>query len=418
MSTEAPGIGADARNGGGTEPDTAPGTAGWQRLSPLTMVPAAMVLAVFLVPAAAIGAVLTGLNGVFLPWGALTIAGGALGTAALTGTEALRWSRSRYRVTDERLEVRSGILVAERRSVPRDRIRSVDVSVPVWLRPFGLCSVAIGTGQNAGSGGGDVRLSYITRAEGGRLRGELLLRRTRPAGSGGGDDGGGFASGSSAHLPYTGRELARLRPVWFGFASASIATPLLGAGAVGTAFNVLSLFGRERANAAVAAAYHQFIAQPLAVLCGTAAAMLLIGAAAATAVQVEAWWGYRLDREPDGTLRLRRGLVTNTSLSLEERRLRGVELREPAPLRWVGGARVRAVATGLGSDAQNGGPVSRSALSPDMPRARALQLSADAAREPEPPTGAALRPHPGAALRRRITRALLGTAALAAAAAG
>ena len=46
-----------------------------------------------------------------------------------------------------------------------------------------------------------------------------------------------------------------------------------------------------------------------------------------------------------------RGLLSTRATTIEERRLRGVELSEPLLLRWAGGARCVAIATGLGSAA-------------------------------------------------------------------
>ncbi|QBI54198.1 PH domain-containing protein [Streptomonospora litoralis] len=395
---------------------TASGGAGWQHLNPLTAWALPLLLTVILVPSAVVAAVAAGAHGDFWPWGVLMLAGAPLLAGAAALAEYVRWRRTRYRATGERMETRSGVLVAEHRSVPRDRIRSVDVSVEIWLRPLGLCKVTVGTGQSTGSGSDELVLAYVTRTEGERLRRELLLRGSQVAAA---DGAPATAEAGRAHAGTAGaaRELARLRPVWFGFAPVSAATPLLGAAAVGAVYNVISWFGQERANDAAAAVSERLAALPLLAVPATAA-VLLTGAVAATAVQVETWWGYRLEREPDGTLRLRRGLITNTALSLEERRLRGVELREPLLLRWARGARVRAVATGLGSEAGKGGAVPRSALSPDMPRARALRLSAAVAGEAEPPVAVPLRAHPRAALRRRVTRALAAAGAVAALAAG
>ena len=52
--------------------------------------------------------------------------------------------------------------------------------------------------------------------------------------------------------------------------------------------------------------------------------------------------GYRLTREADDTLHVRRGLLTTSAVTIEEARLRGVEVREPLLLRLAGrGAPVR-----------------------------------------------------------------------------
>ncbi|MBV2365055.1 PH domain-containing protein [Streptomonospora nanhaiensis] len=371
---------------------------GWRRLSRVGLWAGCAAFAALLLGPGSVVAAVLAVSGVFLPWGALVLGGAVLVAALGTGADALRVHRTRYRVTEPRLEIRGGILVLAHRAIPRERIRSVDVAVPVWLRPFGVCKVTVGTGQGAGAE--EISLEYVARAEGERLRRELLLRGAAPE----------AAEGAPAQAA-EGVELARLRPRWFAFAPLGAAVPALGLGVIGGAYNVLSWFGERRAGRVAVAVFEFAVANPLVVVPGAVAVVLATGAVAASAAQVEAWWGYRLVREPDGTLLVRRGLVTSTSLSVEERRLRGVELREPAPMRWFGGARVKAVATGLGTDSKQKGGAQRSGLSPDMPRERALRLTADVLRAPSTPVAAPLRAHPRAALRLRLRRA--ATAALA-----
>jgi len=153
-----------------------------------------------------------------------------------------------------------------------------------------------------------------------------------------------------------------------------------------------------------------------------AVVILVVAVLGAVLIFVEAWWGFRLVREPGGTLRISRGLLTARSVSLEERRLRGAELAEPLLLRLGHGARLTAVATGLG-----GGPGQRGALLPPAPLDEAHRV-ADVvlAQAPSPtemspsgmsptgmsptrmsPTRMSLRGHPVAALRRRLFRGVV-----------
>jgi putative membrane protein len=127
--------------------------------------------------------------------------------------------------------------------------------------------------------------------------------------------------------------------------------------------------------------------------------VLVIALLGSVLIFVEAWWGFRLVREPGGTLRIRRGLLTARSVSLEERRLRGVEVVEPLLLRAGRGARTGAVATGLGSG--------RGTLLPPAPRDEAHRVSGAVLTEDPSPTRTALRRHPRVALRRRLARAVL-----------
>jgi len=136
---------------------------------------------------------------------------------------------------------------------------------------------------------------------------------------------------------------------------------------------------------------------------------LVVVAATSTAAYVVAYWGFRLSRQATGTLHIKRGLLTQRSITLEERRLRGVELSETLLLRPVGGARCIAVATGLrvGRGAERGG----SLLLPPAPRAEAVRVCADVLGDPAPATVELVR-HGPRARRRRYTRALVTSGAV------
>jgi putative membrane protein len=140
------------------------------------------------------------------------------------------------------------------------------------------------------------------------------------------------------------------------------------------------------------------------------AAALVVGAVASLGLWVEMWWNYRLEREP-GTLRVRRGLLTTRSISIEEARVRGVELVEPLGVRLSGAARVDAVATGMAAAKSDDDKSDRRTLLPAAPLGTARRVAADVLREPESPLDAVhLTGHPVAARGRRL-RWALGTVA-------
>jgi putative membrane protein len=323
----------------------------------------------------------------------------AAGILALVGLAALgdrlRWRHTRYRITEERVELRFSFLVHRLRSVPRDRIRTVDLTANPLRRLFGVVKVQIGTGQQAGEHTQlvlnplDVRLAE-------RLRAELLARPVTPE-------------------PDRPAAIATLNWSWIRYAPVSVTTPILGAAAFGGLLQLSDWFGLRRTVLGEAGALLRDLPVPLMigslVLTG-----VIIGVLGSLALFVELWWGYRLTRA-DGVLRVRRGLLTTCSVSLDESRLRGVEVVEPVGARLLGAAKVDAVATGLRGkeNDERGDPRT---LLPPAPRAVAHRVAAEILGEPEPPTGTAkLRPHPRAARRRRLIRAiggtLLGSAALA-----
>jgi putative membrane protein len=124
---------------------------------------------------------------------------------------------------------------------------------------------------------------------------------------------------------------------------------------------------------------------------------------------VVAFWAFRLSRQDTGTLHVTRGLFTTRATTIEERRLRGVELSEPLLLRAVRGARCIAIATGLrvGRGAERGG----SLLLPPAPRDEAVRVAAAVLGDAVPMT-VELTGHGPRATRRRYVRALVLAALL------
>jgi putative membrane protein len=120
---------------------------------------------------------------------------------------------------------------------------------------------------------------------------------------------------------------------------------------------------------------------------------------------VLSFWNFRLTRHRGGSLHVSRGLITARATSIEERRLRGVELSQLLPLRAVGGARLLAVATGLrvGRGAERGGTL----LLPACPAPVAVQVAGAVLDDPQLPMQSRLVAHGPAARRRRLVRAVV-----------
>ncbi|MFD5429813.1 PH domain-containing protein [Streptomyces sp. NPDC127084] len=344
--------------------------------------------------------VFVGLTGA-LPWRQAlgwVLGGAVLLIGAGTAADHVRWRRTRYRVGPERAELHTGLLLARRRSLARERIRSVDLTANPLQRVLGLVKVRIGTGEHTGDGQSTLELDPVTTAEGERLR-RALLAHTAAAGAG----------------THTGGVLAAFDPRWIRYAPLSFVAPLLGGAAVGAVMQISEWFGVQ--GEVIDWTAERFADTPL-LWAGAmiAAGVLVAGVVGALGLWIEMWFGYRLEREPGGTLRLRRGLLTARSLSIEERRLRGVELVEPLGVRLFGAARVDAVATGLAND-EGDTHTDIKTLLPPVPRAVADRAVADVLREPTAPTNVPLTRHPRAARRRRLrwslTCAMLPAAVLA-----
>jgi putative membrane protein len=330
---------------------------------------------------------------------------GLAGVVVTVGLGVLRWATTSYRVGTDQVQVRRGFVRRQVLSIPRDRVRTVDITAHPMHRLLGLVRITVGTGQSDRKEG--LRLDGLTAAEGARLRVELLHRDAPPAaGATVGPDAGVAATGAVAAPPAPGETvLSKMRPgwVWYGpFTLSGLVT-------IGVVVGFLYRLANEaHVNPGrfgpLQAISHQLSRVPLGIAIGEVAlAVLVFVALASTVGYVVAFWGFRLSRQDTGTLHVTRGLLTTRATTIEERRLRGVEFSEPLLLRAVGGARCIAIATGLrvGRGAERGGTL----LLPPAPRTEAIRVAADVLGDPHPLT-VELTGHGRRAARRRYLRAL------------
>ncbi|MBE1537799.1 PH domain-containing protein [Actinomadura algeriensis] len=347
---------------------------------------------VALLAAGATGLVVGGLSLAFY----FTLVGLGIGLAFHVAS----WATFTYALRDDRIELRRTLIGRSVKTIPRDRIRGVDVSTSLPHRTLGLAVVHI----DAGSEGGEAELNAVSRPEAERLRRVLLAREA---------DGTGAADGPpGAREAPRRRVLARMRRRWFVYAPLSgayLLTPFALAGSLlGTLYNLgddLGLITRER----VETVGHEVVGLPTAAV----VALAVLALFALPVMSVLAFslfnWDFTV-AERDGSIVAERGLATRRSVSLERRRLRGVELADN-PLERLGGVRrLGALVTGLGDAAHRG------RLLPAAPTRVAEELAARVVGAVPGP----LRPHPRAARGRRVVRAVAppGAVGLVAAAAG
>jgi putative membrane protein len=390
----------------------APAGPPWRWLSPRSLVVRPVTDLIRLLP------VLVGV----LFFGTARGAGGYLGVA-LAGlaivTSVVRYCTTRYQVTAERVYLRHGLLTQKVLSVPRDRIRTVDLSAHLVYRLLGLRRVEVGTGLNDRHDSG-VRLDALTRTDAETLRAALLaiphpapvppaplpapampgtampgsaLAATGMPGAampgaampGSALPGAGPpaaanhaawpapawpAAAGQAALPTAGpdRELARLAPGWVRFAPLTLTGLVIAGVVLGTAMQVV-----DATHVDVIAAgpvRHLIVALGTLTLAeraaGVAVAVLIALTLLSVAGYIALFWNFRLVSQGTGTLRISRGLLSTRTTTIDTRRLRGAELSEPLLLRAAGGARCLAITTGLrvGHGAERGG----SLLLPPAPR--------------------------------------------------
>ena len=322
---------------------------------------------------------------------------GPLGVAVVVGLSVLRWATTRYRITPEQVQLRTGLVQRKTVATPADRVRSVDVTASPLHRLLGLAKVDIGTGSHeTGSG---LSLDSLPAAEATALRAELLHRSSF----------GAVPAPEPAEemvgVVEDDTELARLDPRWVRFAPFTMSGVLASAAILGVAWNLLDQLQVTPSEVGPVKDLLRHLQRSpvwVDVLQGlgaviTIAAVLSIGGYALS------YWGFRLSRHARGSLHITRGLLTTRAISIEERRLRGVELEEPLLLRAVHAARLRSITTGLRS--RGGADGGSSLLLPPAPREVARSVAAQVLPDPTV-LRVPLIAHGPAARQRRYVRAL------------
>ncbi|MFH8886347.1 PH domain-containing protein, partial [Streptomyces californicus] len=191
---------------------------------------------------------------------------------------------------------------------------------------------------------------------------------------------------------------------WLRYAPLSSWAAFLGLSAVGGTYEVLDTVGADPDAVLIPQLFSWLSrADLLPVIVLGLLGLVVVGACGATGLYVEMWWDFRLLREPNGALRATRGLFVTRSVTLEEERLRGMEIAEPLLLRWAGGAYTYAVASGTGSAEEEISSYVTSAMLTPAPLAEAHRVAAAVLREEEDPTASVrLVPHTRHALLRRL----------------
>lgn len=87
------------------------------------------------------------------------------------------WKATGYRLTDEEVSVRHGVLSRQERSARYDRIQAVDVVEPVIARLFRVAAVRI---ETAGGSTSVIEIAYLPKDTAGALRTEVLACTREP----------------------------------------------------------------------------------------------------------------------------------------------------------------------------------------------------------------------------------------------
>ncbi|HEY0645105.1 MAG TPA: PH domain-containing protein [Nocardioides sp.] len=257
---------------------------------------------------------------------------------------ALPWLTTHYRLTDTQIQVRSGILNKTTSTAPLDRVRSVDLEASLLHRVLGVQKVQVGTGVDDDR----ITLDALAVADAQALRTTLLRRRevttaVPPVDLPPSEDVPPQLPPAPQPAPAA---LARIDWTWLRFAPVSLGRLVLLAGAVGLVSQLgddLPIWNQETATSA-----WEWITQfaLVAVVVALALGGLAVWLVVSVSGYVVQWWNFVLAREHD-SLHLTSGLFTTRSITVEEAKVRGVEMTEPVLLRMVGGAELSTLATGV-----------------------------------------------------------------------
>ncbi|MGH8933644.1 MAG: PH domain-containing protein [Egibacteraceae bacterium] len=315
------------------------------------------------------------ITGTFAP----AIAAGGLLIAVIASV--VRWTRFRWRLEGGALVLNEGLVTRRQRVIPLERIQAVELVRPLAHRLFGVVEVRI---ETVGGSKTEGRLDALRPEIAQRLRATLLRR------------------GEEIDPRGERRPLVRV-------GAATIVLAGLTGGRVGVVAALLGL-----GNELLGDRFEQLFDLPsrlgvrgLVVLALLAGLVAFIVSVAATAV---AYWGFTLS-EAEECLLIRRGLLEQRFDTIPLRRIQALTVEENAVRRLLGRAAVGVVVAGRAGEAARQTGVL-------LPLGRRSEAFALAERVLDVPglALARLEPMPGRALGRRMARALVVAALLAAAA--
>jgi putative membrane protein len=335
----------------------------------------------------------TGLTSYFLyesgpVWPLLVVSGIS---ALMTLRDLWRWLFTRYRVTPDRVERRTGLLVREERHVQRDRIRSVSSSAKLRHRLVKLRVVHIGSGEGKHFSAA-FKLDALPKEMAARLRRELIPR--------------------DAAAPAE-REvvIARLRWVWFWYNIFHFWAVLAGVLFLVSLYFTLQTFAVDLVDV-IAGLIHWANLGTWRTIGAAVAITFVLGYFSLALDFAAKHWNFELVRTTsgeDGTeLRTRQGLFTTKTVHREDRRIRGVHLHEPLLWRWIRLTETKVITTGLNASLNESANIL-----PRTPIGDARRAASFVFPDGHRPLEAPLLRHPVGAFRRRLYWATYGPAAAA-----
>lgn len=317
--------------------------------------------------------------------------------AIIVGFALLRWFTTFYRIGPVHIELRTGLIQKKLLSIPRSRIRSVDVEANLLHRVLGLSVVRIGTGT--GKGDEKFLLNALDADLVPAMRAALLAKP---------DAAQQHSVDGSIITPVPETDIAHFSLGWVRYAPFSSTGVVAILAVVGLTFQYgvgARLAESDRVSGLVDSTKQFGIL--IAIVVGLV--VLLIAASLFACVRYLLTYGGLKVADDGRVLHVTHGLLKTRETSLDRARLRGSTLKEPLLLRMVAGAQLDAIMTGVSAEKRES-----SLVLPQAPVTEARRVMAHLIGDSAQAT-VALTPHGPVARRRRFTRALLPVAALVAA---
>ena len=262
----------------------------------------------------------------------------------------LQWTRLTYTVGEADIRVESGLLSRAARSVPYERIQDVSLEQKFVPRLFGLVEVKFETGAG---GKEDLALTYLSEAEGERLRELVRERREGEAPAASGPVAAEAAPEGPALFAMDGK-----RVITFGLFEFSLAVVAV-IGGLAQQFEFLlpfELWDVDGWQERLAGPGQQLaglgpLAQAIGIMVGLGT-LAVLGFATGIVRTALREWDFRLDRTAKG-LRRRRGLFTRTDLVMPVHRVQALRVETGFLRRLFGWHSLKVVSLASDSGAAN-----------------------------------------------------------------
>ncbi|MDX1588515.1 MAG: PH domain-containing protein [Oleiphilaceae bacterium] len=278
------------------------------------------------------------------------------------------WLRFGYRVHNGAIQVRRGVLTRQRLTLQMERIQTLRLEQPPYLRPFGLVRLSI---ESAGSGAQEVHLAGIHRDWADRIRQQALSH-------GAGEEASPDEQAPPGDTTATrGETLLTRRPgdlIRYG-----ISSPLILWGALVVGSLLSAALRRLEQNGAAEQQLQTLLsritdimplwAAYLSILCGLIG-LLVVFSIALTLLRYS---GYRLQRQGDRYI-AHSGLFTRREQMLRQHKIQHLSLNQNAMARLLGRRHLQCHQIGL--DTPEGPESSRHLTAPALDLADQTRLMA------------------------------------------